>query len=284
MNAPARQIACACACWLACAGAQAGADTRPDTPAVLRVCADPNNLPFSNAAGEGFENRLAQMVAAELGARVETTWWAQQRGFVRNTVGKGLCDVVMGVPAGYGPLLTTAPYYRSGYVLVYRQGRHAPPASLDDPRLRSMKIGVHLIGESPPPPAVALARRGIIGNVVGYALPGDYRQPNPPARLIEAVARGDVDVALAWGPLAGYFSRQDPHELALAPLPADDAGLPFRFAISIGVRKGDAPLRDRLDRALVALRPRIQALLADYGVPVFTAAGGPDGPAVKETR
>jgi quinoprotein dehydrogenase-associated probable ABC transporter substrate-binding protein len=274
MNRPALLLACA----LAAAHLQARAD------AVLRVCADPNNLPFSNAAGEGFENKLARMVGAALGARVETTWWAQQRGFVRNTLGKGLCDVVMGVPAGYGRVLTTAPYYRSGYVLVYRQGDKAPPGSLDDPRLRTMKIGVHLIGEAPPPPALALARRGIIDNVVGYMLTGDYRQPNPPARLIEAVARGDVDVAMAWGPLAGYFARYSHPALRLAPLPAGDGTLPFRFAISMGVRKDDRALRDRLDAALVTLRPRIQALLADYGVPVFDAVDAPPAPAVTEAR
>lgn len=270
------------ACALACAGGLAPA--RAGEPGVLRVCADPNNLPFSNAAGEGFENKLAGMVAAALGARLETTWWAQQRGFVRNTLGKGLCDVVMGVPAGYGRVLSTRPYYRSGYVLVYRKKAKAPPDSLDDPRLRTMKIGVHLIGEAPPPPALALARRGIVKNVVGYMLTGDYRQPNPPARLIEAVAHGDVDVAVAWGPLAGYFAKHSHPKLALAPLPSGDGALPFRFAISMGVRKGDRALRDRLDAALVTLRPRIRALLADYGVPVFDAADEAPAPAVTEAR
>jgi mxaJ protein len=269
---------------LACVLAAAGPQARAGTQAVLRVCADPNNLPFSNAAGEGFENKLARMVGAALGERVEYTWWAQQRGFVRNTLGKGSCDVVMGVPTAYRPVLTTAPYYRSGYVLVYRAGGKAPPDSLDDPRLRTLRIGVHVIGESPPPPALALARRGIVDNVVGYALPGDYRQPNPPARLIEAVARGDVDVALAWGPLAGYFARQGRAKLALAPLPAGDGQLPFRFPISMGVRKDDRALRDRLDQALVALRPRIQALLADYGVPVYEEADTPAGRAAEEAK
>lgn len=250
-----------------CASAQAA------SPA-LRVCADPNNMPFSNAAGEGFENKLAQMLAAALGERLETTWWAQQRGFVRNTLGKNRCELVMGVPTASGGLLTTTPYYRSGYVLVYRRAGGAHPASLDDPSLRHLKIGVHVIGEAPPPPALALAERGIIGNVVGFTLPGDYRQPNPPARLIEAVAQRKVDVALAWGPLAGYYAKQSHGKLAIAALPAADGALPFRFPISLGVRKGDAALKARLERALDLLHPQVQALLADYGVPVFEAGAG----------
>src|SRR5581483_1249741 len=160
---------------------------------VLRVCADPNNLPFSNERGEGFENKLAELAAGELGAKINYTWWAQRRGFVRNTLREGLCDVVVGVPVGFDPLLTTQPYYRSTYVFVTRRDRGLALKSLDDPRLRSLRIGVHLIGNDGfnVPPAHGLARRGMVTNVVGYTIYGDYRDPNPPAlHYFFAIAMG----------------------------------------------------------------------------------------------
>lgn len=257
---------------LAFAAAAAGA-----APPPLRVCADPNNLPFSNRRGEGFENRLARLVAAELGARVEYTWRAQRRGFFRETLNAGRCDVVMGVPAGFELALTTRPYYRSSYALVYRADAREPPRSLDDPVLRRLRVGLHFIGDdyANPPPAEALARRGIVTNVVGFSLYGDYRQANPPARLIEAVAQGRVDVAIAWGPLAGYFARRQPVKLAVTPLPnpAGAGALPFEFAIAMGVRKNDGALRERLERVLVRRDADIDRLLRDYGVPRVDAGG-----------
>src|SRR5437868_3481759 len=164
----------------------------------FRVCADPNNLPFSNARGEGFENRLAELVARDLGAEVAYTWWAQRRGFLRNTLKAGLCDVVMGVPAALDGVRATRPYYRSTYVFVYRRSGPAI-RSLDDPALRRVRVGVPIIGDAgaDPPPVHALAARHIVDNLVGFTVYGDYGQPNPPARLIDAVASGTVDVAVA---------------------------------------------------------------------------------------
>lgn len=135
----------------------------------LRVCADPNNLPFSNQQGQGFENRIAELVAEELDARLSYTWWAQRRGFIRNTLNAGACDLVIGVPAGYELVETTAAYYRSAYVYVYRADRGLDLRSMRDPRLRQLRIGVHLIGDdgANPPPAHALGRQGIVDNVVG---------------------------------------------------------------------------------------------------------------------
>ena len=249
--------------WLACAASAACAQGE-----ALRVCADPNNLPFSNARGEGFENRLAALLADALGARLETVWWAQRRGFLRNTLNAHRCDVVMGLPAGSGGVLTTAPYYRSSYALVYRADAAAAPRSLDDPALARLRIGVHFVGDDyrNPPPAQALARRGLVENVVGYSLYGDYREPNPPARLLDAVAARDVDVAVVWGPLAGYFARREPVKLRVVPLAATPAE-PFEFAIAAAVRKDDEALRQRLDTALASHRAQVDALLARYGVP-----------------
>ena len=239
----------------------------------LRVCADPNNLPFSNRKEEGFENRLADLVAHELGARVRYVWQAQRRGLIRNTLGADLCDVLMGFPAGSDRVLTTRPYYRSSYVFVYRKDRGLNIRSLDDPRLRSLKIGVQLVGDdyANTPPVHALGRRGIVKNLVGFRVVGDYAEQNPPARIIDAVATGRVDVAIAWGPMAGFFAKKAPEPIEVIPLvqEVDPPGLRFAFDISLAVRKGDEPLKEQLDGILVRRKPSIDSLLDAYGVPVL---------------
>jgi mxaJ protein len=240
-------------------------------PAPLRVCADPNNLPFSNKNGEGFENALAQLVARELGRGVEYTWWPQRRGFIRNTLKAGACDVVLGVPSSFEMALATRPYYRSTYVFVYRQDRGIAVRSFDDPTLRKLRIGVQIIGDdgANAPPAHALANRGIVDNVVGYTVYGDYSQPNPPARIVEAVAKGAIDVAVVWGPLAGYFAPRQGVPLAVVPVSPqiDMPFLPFVWDISMGVRRSDKRLQAELDEVLERERPAIDALLNRYGVP-----------------
>ena len=238
---------------------------------VLRVCSDPNNLPFSNQREEGFENRIAQVIAADLGARVEYTWWAQRRGFIRSTLKAGSCDIVMGVPTSMEMVLPTRPYYRSTYVFVSRHDRNLRVKSFDDAILRRVKVGVHMIGDdgANTPPAHALSRRGIINNVAGYMVYGDYRQHNPPSRMIEAVTNGDVDVAVAWGPLAGYFAGRQSVPLDVVPVSPqiDLPFLPFVFDISVGVRREDVALRDELDEVLARRRPEIESILTEYGVP-----------------
>ncbi|HYC56634.1 MAG TPA: substrate-binding domain-containing protein [Candidatus Binatia bacterium] len=245
----------------------AGAQAAPP----LRVCADPNNLPFSNQQQEGFENRIAELVAGELGTTVEYTWWAQRRGFIRNTLGEERCDMVLGVPAGLEMVTTTRPYYRSTYVFVTRADMAPPPASLDDQRLRTLRIGVQMIGDdgTNTPPAHALARRGIITNVSGYLVYGDYSLPSPAAAIIEAVARGDIDIALAWGPMAAYFAARQKPALTVAPIAPErgEQALPFIFEIAMGVRKADAELRDALQAVLDRRRSDIDAILREYGVP-----------------
>jgi mxaJ protein len=238
---------------------------------VLRVCADPNNLPFSNDRLEGFENRLAEMVAADLGAEVAYTWWAQRRGFVRQTLRAGLCDVIMGAPSAFELVRPTRPYYRSTYVFVSRTARQLDIRSFDDPKLRDLRIGVHVIGDdyANAPPAHALSSRGLVRNLAGYSIYGNYAEPHPPARLVEAVARGEVDVAVVWGPLAGYFARQQAEPLTLVPVSpeVDLPFLPFVFDISIGVRREDVTLQERLDGILAARAAEIDALLDAYGIP-----------------
>jgi len=238
---------------------------------VLRVCADPNNLPFSNARREGFENKLADLVARELGARVEYTWWAQRRGFVRNTLNAGACDVLMGVPMSFELALATRPYYRSTYVFVVRRDSKLHPTSFDDPALREARIGVQLVGDdgANTPPAHALARRGIVRNVHGYMVYGDYRQPNPPARILDAVASRELDVAVVWGPLAGYFAARSKVPLEITPVSPqiDLPFLPFVFDISMAVRRGNDTLKTELERVLRQRRASVDSILAEYHIP-----------------
>jgi mxaJ protein len=167
---------------------------------------------------------------------------------------------------------TTRPYYRSIYVFVQRADRGPPVASLADTMLRHMRIGIHVIGTdyANPPPAQALAARGIFDNVRGYSIYGDYSQPNPPARLVEAVANGDVDVAIVWGPLAGYFASRQGAPLTLVPVPpaSDPTGQPWSFPIAMGVRRQDRGLAAELDRLLDAERPAVRRILQQYQVPL----------------
>jgi mxaJ protein len=241
--------------------------------ATLRVCADPNNLPFSNRAGQGFENKIVALMAKQLGEAVSYTWWAQRRGFVRNTLKADKCDLWPGIATGYDLVLTTRPYYRSSYVFVTRADRKLDISSFDDPRLRQLTIGVEMVGNDGmnTPPTHALARRGMIGNARGYMLYGDYKQPNPPAAIVQAVERGDVDVAIVWGPLAGYFRGRAPEKLTLTPVqPSPDGpGWPMAFDISMGVRKGDKAFQQEINRELVRERAAIDVILARYHVPLL---------------
>jgi mxaJ protein len=225
---------------------------------TLRVCADPNNLPYSNANGEGFENKIANVIAGDLHANVHYTWLPQRLGFVRNTLKRGDCDVIIGVPANFEQAAATAPYYRSSYVFVTRKGKRIE--SLDDAALKSMRIGVQ-VGS---PAAIALASRHLQNNIRGFpVLDAGTRT------LIDAVVRGDVGVAIVWGPQAGWFTREHRAALDLVPLSPqiDPPFLPFVFDISMGVRRGDTKLRERLDAAIDRRRGDIEKILDDYGVP-----------------
>ncbi len=236
----------------------------------LRVCADPNNLPFSKADGSGFENKIAGVLAHELGAELSYTWFAQRRGFLRNTLNAGKCDVVMGYAAGIPMIRTTRPYYRASYVFVRRSG-DAPIHSFDDPVLRTARIGVELVGAdgANTPPVHDLARRGIIENVRGYIIYGDYRSTAPQSPILAAVANGDIDIAIVWGPAAGYFASRQARPLTLYPVAFDPSALdlPMTFDIAVGVRKTDDVLAEELDQVIARRRPEIDAILASYGVP-----------------
>jgi len=238
----------------------------------LRVCADPNNLPYSHRDGSGFENRIVELLARDLHATVRYTWWAQRRGALRNTLKAGECDVVPGIASNLEGVATTRPYYRSSYVFVARRGGPwADVASFDDPRLPRAIIGVQLVGDdgANPPPAHALARRGMVDNVRGYTVYGDYASAAPQAAIIEAVARGDIDLAIAWGPTAGWFARDAQAPLTLTPVSPwlDGPRWPMAFDISMAVRKEDRDLRRELDDALQRHAAEIARILDEAGVP-----------------
>ncbi len=249
---------------------------RDDSRPHLRVCADPGNLPFSNRLGQGFENRLAQMLADDLGAVLDNTWWPQRVGFIRNTLDAGSCDVVIGYPASADNVLTTSPYYRSTYVFVTRRSRALRLAGLDDERLRRLRIGVQLIGDdgANAPPAHALSRRGIVANLVGFPVYADAGRPS--SAIIDAVAAGRIDVATVWGPTAGYFASRQAEPLAVTPItPLVDGALPETFDISMAVRRGDRTRRDLLEAFIGRNRGRIDRLLDDFHVPRMPAEARP---------
>ena len=237
-------------------------------PQPLRVCADPDNLPYSKRDASGFENRIAQLLADELQRPLQTHWLPLRRGFVRKTLGAHECDVLIGVPRDDGRVSTTRPYYRSSYVMLTRADRADPLRGWDDPRLATQRIGVQLIGDdlAATPAGHALALRGAARQVVGFPVFGDGPAA---ARIVSALARGELDAALVWGPQAGYFAARSPVPLRLRAIDAPrDLPLPFQFDIAIGVRReGDRALHDALDTAVARRRADIDAILEAYAVP-----------------
>jgi mxaJ protein len=247
--------------------AAAMAEAAPD----LVVCADPNNLPFSNRARQGFENEIIELVAKDLGRPVRYVWWAQRRGYARNTLDESLCDVWPGLAVGVDAAATTLPYYRSTYVFISRADTNLGLLTLDDPRLKNAAIGVQMIGNDSmnTPPAHAIASRGIIENVHGYMVYGDYSRANSPAAIIEAVTHRKIDVGLVWGPVAGYFANRSIVPLRIeAVTPASDPRWPMTFAISMGVRRGNRELLEQINASLQREQSGIRAILQAYHVPL----------------
>jgi mxaJ protein len=249
---------------------KAEADDQP-----LRVCADPNSLPYSDSAEQGFENKIVKLIADYLHRPLQFVWRPQRRGFIREGLNAGECDLVAAIPSGAPMALTTKPYYRSTYVFLSKPGE-PPVSSFDDPSLTTRKIGVQLIGDDGmnSPPAHALAERGIVRNVRGFMVYGDYRNNQPLSEIVHAVAAGEVDVAAVWGPVAGYFSREENPPLVITPIASADGPLRMTFDISMGVRKADKTLGAEVQYALSALAPQVAAILSSYGVPLVEASDG----------
>jgi quinoprotein dehydrogenase-associated probable ABC transporter substrate-binding protein len=240
-------------------------------PGVIRVCADPDNMPLSNQKGEGFEQKIAELIANEWNAKIEYAWWPVRRGFFARALNGRYCDIAIQAPADFDMAGVTKPYFRSGYVFVTRKDSGLDIKSLSDPRLKKLKIGVNLLNSDAEntPPAMALSRYGVVGNLVGFST--FYTDTERPEDIVNAVAKKDVDVAIVWGPLAGYFAKDSPVPLLLVPLAEKDSlsAMPFRFNIGMGVRRRDRALRDSLQTVLERKGPEIQAILRQYGIPMF---------------
>jgi mxaJ protein len=241
----------------------AAAGTALAAPA-LRICADPDNLPFSNRGGKGFDNRIAAEVARAAGWEPVFVWVRSRRGFLREQFNKGACDVLMGVPQGMKHVITTKAYYRSTYVFVTPRRERLQIGSFDDPHLNGRRIGLQILEEDYAPPSLPLIRNGHAAQLVGFDSFGSGG-----ADILQAVATGRVGTAVVWGPVAGYYTSALRLPLVLTPVSpeVDSSGVPFVFSIAMAVHRQDTALCDGLNAALERTRPRIERILAAYHVP-----------------
>jgi mxaJ protein len=236
------------------------------------ICVEPDNLPFSDRAGGGFEPAIARVLADSLHASLTIVPVAQTgRGYVRSTLGRGRCDAIMSMPPGSEGAMTTEPYYRATWFFVSRADHALDVQSFDDPVLRSVKIGVPSVGEGyDTPPLVALGRRGIVANLHLYGVGGLGSAKRFPVQMIDDLNAERIDLAILWGPTAGFYAARAGHAITLARTPANDGpDIPLTTAIAIGVRPGNAELRDLLNRALAERRKEVGAILASYHVPLI---------------
>jgi quinoprotein dehydrogenase-associated probable ABC transporter substrate-binding protein len=234
---------------------------------ALRVCADPANMPFSNEKGQGFENKIAELLASKLGVPVVYTWFPQAIGFVRNTLGARKCDVIIGFPQGDELVQNTNAYYRSAYALVTRAD--SPLASvetLEDPRLQGKSIGV--IARTPP--ATSMAANGLLGTAKPFQLVVDRRYSSPAEEMVAAIIDGDLDAGVLWGPLGGYYAKHSAVPLSVVPLTKETKGPRMAFRITMGIRSGEPDWKHQLNDFIAANQNEINAILLDFGVPILT--------------
>lgn len=244
-------------------------------PHVFRACADPRNLPFSNEAGEGFENKIAELFARKLGKSVAYTFYPGATGFVRNTLNAHRCDVVLGIAQGDDLVQPTSPYYRTSYVAAYHQdGPLKGLDSLSDPRLKTARIGI-VAGT---PPATLLAANGLLGHIKSYALTVDTRFDSPTHEMMDDLERGEIDVALLWGPIAGYYATKAKTPTAVVPLVKEQGGPHMVYRIVMGVRRSDQNWKRALNKLISENQGEIQTILRSYGVPLLDENDKPISP------
>ena len=235
-------------------------------PHVFRACADPRNLPFSNEAGDGFENKIAELLAGKLGKSVAYAFYPGAAGFIRNTLNAHRCDVVMGIPLGDDRVQPTTPYYRTAYAAAYHKGgRFDGLEALSDPRLKTARIGV-IAGT---PPVSDLATLGLLRNIKSYALVVDTRSDSATAEMMHDLDSGDIDVALIWGPLGGYYAMKAKSPTAVAPLVKEQGGPKLVYRISMGVRHSDQNWKRILNQAISDNQAEIDGILRAFGVPLL---------------
>lgn len=264
-------LSAALLCGVLAAAAPAGAQGRDLAlelidPDVLRVCADPHNLPFSNEQGEGFENKLAEILAAKLGKKLAYAWFPQATGFVRNTLGAHKCDVIIGFPQGDELVQNTNAYYRTAYALVVKPGSGlADVATLSDERLKGKRIGI-VAGT---PPATYLAMNGLMGRARPYHLMIDTRVDSSAVAMIRDLEQGAIDAGVLWGPMAGFYAREANPPMRVVPLVKESGGPRLAYRITMGVRAADQNWKRTLNRFIQENQPDINKLLIGYGVPLL---------------
>jgi quinoprotein dehydrogenase-associated probable ABC transporter substrate-binding protein len=243
-------------------------------PKVLRVCADPRNLPFSNEKGEGFENKLAELFAEKLQKKLDYMFFPQATGFVRMTLGAHRCDVIMGFPQGDELVQGTNPYYRTAYALVARPGSGLEDvASLGDERLKDKRLGI-VAGT---PPATNMAANGLMTNARPYPLMIDTRIDSSAVAMIKDLMAGEIDAGVLWGPMAGYYARQVNPPLHVTPLVKETSGPRLAYRIGMGVRPADQNWKRQLNRLIQENQPAINKILLDFGVPLLDENDRPTG-------
>ena len=235
----------------------------------LKVCADPNNLPFSDEKKEGFENKIAELIGAELGLTVDYAWFPQVTGFVRNTLRAHLCDLVTGTVAGDEVMQTTNPYYFTTYVMFYRSDKGLALDGPQDPRLADLRLGV-VAGT---PPTDLLVRHDLMSHTRPYALMVDTRAESPTHQMVQDVLDGTIDVGFLWGPIAAYYRKRDNLPLTLMPLKDEPGAARMEYHIAMGVRANEPEWRRRINSAILKRQPEITAILRDYGVPLLNEQG-----------
>ena len=239
-----------------------------DTTSV-RVCSDPNNLPFSNEKGEGFENKIAELLASDLGVPVRYTWYPDSMGFIRSTLNARRCDIVMGTVSGNELLQNSNPYYRSTYALIYKADRGLTLKSLDDPVLQNLKIGA-IAGT---PPTTILATQGLLNNLQSYQLVVDTRFDHPAAQMIHDIAAGMIDVGVLWGPIAGFYAKQESVPLSVVPLESTNMPMQMDYRITMGVRYNEPEWKRKINGLIRKHQAEINEILLDYGVPLLDSQG-----------
>jgi len=247
----------------------AGSNRQALTTAHLRVCADPSNLPFSNKAQEGLENKVIALLAEELGKDVRYTWFPQSVGFVRNTLRLRQCDLISGITTTSEKVQNTNPYYHSAYAIVQHASVQPPIETMADERLKSLKLGV-VAGT---PPADILATNGLLENLKPYHLVADTRKSSPARDAVMDVANGETDVAFVWGPIAGYFARQSEAPLEVVPLLQEDNRVRMNYRVSMAVRFNETDWKRTVNAALAKIQPQIDEILHEYGVPLLNDRG-----------